>query len=47
MASSTVLGDFLRARRAGLTPEAVGITTSFGMRRVPGQPRGRAAHLGS
>ena len=34
MASSTVLGDFLRARRAGLTPEAVGITTSFGMRRV-------------
>ena len=45
MASSTVLGDFLRARRAGLTPEAVGITTSFGMRRVPGLRREEVAQL--
>ena len=45
MASSTVLGDFLRARRAGLTPGAVGITTSFGMRRVPGLRREEVAQL--
>ena len=45
MAVTTVLGDFLRARRAGLTPEEVGITESFGVRRVPGLRREEVARL--
>jgi DNA-binding protein len=45
MSSPTVLGDFLRARRAGLTPEEVGITDSFGIRRVPGLRREEVARL--
>jgi len=47
MASTTVLGEFLRARRAGLTPEEVGITDSFGIRRVPGLRREEVARLAS
>ena len=45
MSSPTVLGDFLCARRAGLTPEEVGITDSFGIRRVPGLRREEVARL--
>ena len=47
MAPTTLLGDFLRARRAGLTPEEVGITDSFGIRRVPGLRREEVARLAS
>lgn len=45
MSSTTVLGDSLRARRAGLTPEEVGIVDSFGVRRVPGLRREEVARL--
>jgi transcriptional regulator with XRE-family HTH domain len=38
------LGEFLRSRRAGLTPEDAGIT-SFGARRVPGLRREELAQL--
>lgn len=38
------LGEFLRARRAQLTPETVGIT-SYGARRVPGLRREEIAQL--
>jgi transcriptional regulator with XRE-family HTH domain len=38
------LGEFLRSRRAGLTPEDVGIP-SFGARRVPGLRREELAQL--
>ncbi len=38
------LGEFLRTRRAGLTPEHVGIT-SYGARRVPGLRREELAQL--
>lgn len=38
------LGQFLRARRAGLTPEVVGIA-SYGSRRVPGLRREELAQL--
>ncbi len=38
------IGEFLRARRAGLTPEDLGIT-SYGSRRVPGLRREELAHL--
>ncbi len=47
MAPTTLLGDFLRARRAGLTPEEVGIIDSFGIRRVPGLRREEVARLAS
>ncbi|RJQ81835.1 XRE family transcriptional regulator [Pseudonocardiaceae bacterium YIM PH 21723] len=38
------LGDFLRARRARLTPEEIGLPTEFG-RRVAGLRRGEVAQL--
>lgn len=38
------LGEFLRSRRGGLTPEDAGIT-SYGARRVPGLRREELAHL--
>lgn len=38
------LGEFLRARRAQLSPDGVGIT-SYGVRRVPGLRREELAHL--
>lgn len=41
---SNVLGEFLRARRAGLTPEQLGIV-SYGSRRVPGLRREELAQL--
>lgn len=41
---STELGDFLRTRRARLTPADVGLT-SFGARRVPGLRREELAQL--
>ena len=47
MAPTTLLGDFLRARRAGLTPEEVGIIDSFGIRLVPGLRREEVARLAS
>ncbi|WP_262057756.1 helix-turn-helix domain-containing protein [Streptomyces sp. STR69] len=40
------LGDFLRARRAGLTPEEIGLPVEFGAgRRVAGLRRGEVARL--
>ncbi|MFC5185506.1 hypothetical protein [Actinomadura harenae] len=40
------LGDFLRARRAGLTPDEVGLPVEFGAgRRVAGLRRGEVARL--
>ncbi|UJW30426.1 helix-turn-helix transcriptional regulator [Saccharothrix sp. AJ9571] len=44
MRDSTTLGDFLRTRRGGLTPEAAGIT-SYGTRRVTGLRREELAQL--
>jgi transcriptional regulator with XRE-family HTH domain len=44
MEDGTTLGDFLRSRRGGLTPEDVGIT-SYGARRVPGLRREELAQL--
>ena len=41
---STALGDFLRSRRARVTPEDAGIA-SYGMRRVPGLRREELALL--
>jgi transcriptional regulator with XRE-family HTH domain len=42
--SAGELGEFLRARRAELTPQGAGIT-SYGARRVPGLRREELAHL--
>ena len=42
--STGELGDFLRTRRAKLTPEDVGIT-AYGSRRVPGLRREELAQL--
>ncbi|WP_235883874.1 helix-turn-helix domain-containing protein [Saccharopolyspora elongata] len=40
------LGDFLRARRAGLTPDEIGLPVEFGAgRRVAGLRRGEVAQL--
>ncbi|MGW8726101.1 helix-turn-helix transcriptional regulator [Streptomyces sp. NPDC055808] len=40
------LGDFLRARRAGLTPDEIGLPVDFGAgRRVAGLKRGEVAQL--
>lgn len=44
MKTTADLGEFLRSRRARLTPEAVGIV-SFGARRVPGLRREELAQL--
>src|SRR4051812_33425935 len=44
MASNRALGDFLRTRRARLTPELAGIP-SYGTRRVPGLRREELAQL--
>ncbi|WBM79911.1 helix-turn-helix transcriptional regulator [Cryobacterium breve] len=41
---STEFGDFLRSRRAALTPEAVGVN-AYGARRVPGLRREEIAQL--
>lgn len=43
-AEDSVLGDFLRAHRARLTPEQVGLA-SYGARRVPGLRREEVAQL--
>src|ERR1700754_5354887 len=42
---STELGDFLRSRRAALTPEATGVPTYGSARRVPGLRREEVAQL--
>jgi transcriptional regulator with XRE-family HTH domain len=42
--STNELGDFLRSRRAGLTPEEVGLV-AYGARRVPGLRREELAQL--
>ena len=42
---STELGDFLRARRAALTPADTGVATLATARRVPGLRREEVAHL--
>jgi transcriptional regulator with XRE-family HTH domain len=44
-ASSNELGDFLRARRAALTPDDVGIRQGGKLRRVPGLRREEVAQL--
>src|SRR5690606_17005728 len=45
MSSSGHLGEFLRARRARLRPEDVGLVTPPGRRRVPGLRREELAQL--
>ncbi|MFJ4787517.1 helix-turn-helix transcriptional regulator [Streptomyces sp. NPDC088794] len=45
MDQNTELGEFLRSRRARLTPEAVGVGTSGRGRRVPGLRREEVARL--
>ena len=44
MEESTALGEFLRTRRARLSPEDVGVV-SYGARRVPGLRREELAQL--
>nr|WP_042195433.1 helix-turn-helix transcriptional regulator [Kibdelosporangium sp. MJ126-NF4]CEL22006.1 putative transcriptional regulator [Kibdelosporangium sp. MJ126-NF4]CTQ92786.1 putative transcriptional regulator [Kibdelosporangium sp. MJ126-NF4] len=44
--ATSELGDFLRARRAGLTPGEIGLPVELGVgRRVAGLRRGEVAHL--
>lgn len=45
MAERTALGDFLRARRAGLRPDEVGLPAGTGLRRTPGLRREELATL--
>ncbi|MFJ3899813.1 helix-turn-helix transcriptional regulator [Streptomyces sp. NPDC090083] len=45
MDQNTELGEFLRSRRAGLTPESVGLSTNGRARRVPGLRREEVARL--
>lgn len=45
LSTENVLGDFLRAHRARITPEEAGIP-SYGVRRVPGLRREELAQLG-
>jgi transcriptional regulator with XRE-family HTH domain len=45
MEQNAELGDFLRSRRAGLTPESAGVAPSGGARRVPGLRREEVARL--
>lgn len=45
VAGSTALGDFLRARRARLRPDQVGLPASTGRRRIPGLRREELAAL--
>jgi transcriptional regulator with XRE-family HTH domain len=45
MAERTALGDFLRARRAGLRPADVGLPAGTGLRRTPGLRREELATL--
>ncbi|WP_017555785.1 helix-turn-helix transcriptional regulator [Nocardiopsis baichengensis] len=45
MDGNAELGDFLRARRARLSPEQAGAAPNGGVRRVPGLRREEVAHL--
>jgi transcriptional regulator with XRE-family HTH domain len=45
MDRSSEIADFLRSRRAGITPERAGLPADGRARRVPGLRRGEVAHL--